>query len=79
MTNAANSGTLAFYRARVVRDVAGVYENEMFRGRPMQMNDVTSWSAQSAAVPSIAAKLQPGTVRKAADRPGLRRGRRPTR
>ncbi|MFJ8194271.1 glycosyltransferase family 2 protein [Streptomyces sp. NPDC096094] len=34
-----NSGTLAFYRARIVRDVAGVYENEMFRGRPMQMND----------------------------------------
>lgn len=34
-----NSGTLAFYRADVVRDAAGVYENEIFRGRPMQMND----------------------------------------
>ncbi|MFJ8859041.1 glycosyltransferase [Streptomyces sp. NPDC102451] len=34
-----NSGTLAFYRARIVREAAGVYEREMFRGRPMQMND----------------------------------------
>lgn len=34
-----NSGTLAFYRADVVRRYAGVYENEVFRGRPMQMND----------------------------------------
>ncbi|MFC4006201.1 glycosyltransferase [Nonomuraea purpurea] len=34
-----NSGTLAFYRAEVVRRCAGAYENERFRGRPMQMND----------------------------------------
>ncbi|MDT9681140.1 glycosyltransferase [Streptomyces sp. TRM76323] len=34
-----NSGTLAFYRAHIVRDAAGAYENETFRGRPMQMND----------------------------------------
>ncbi|MFG2430040.1 glycosyltransferase [Streptomyces sp. NPDC048590] len=34
-----NSGTLAFYRAQIVRDAAGVYENETFRGRAMQMND----------------------------------------
>ncbi|GGQ11101.1 glycosyltransferase family 2 protein [Streptomyces mutabilis] len=34
-----NSGTLAFYRAHIVRDAAGVYEHETFRGRPMQMND----------------------------------------
>jgi hyaluronan synthase len=34
-----NSGTLAFYRADVVRKHAGVYENEQFCGRPMQMND----------------------------------------
>jgi hyaluronan synthase len=34
-----NSGTLAFYRGEVVRQYAGVYENETFRGRPMQMND----------------------------------------
>ncbi|MDX2546368.1 glycosyltransferase family 2 protein [Streptomyces sp. WI04-05B] len=34
-----NSGTLAFYRAHVVRNAAGVYEHETFRGRPMQMND----------------------------------------
>ncbi|MEU8140050.1 glycosyltransferase family 2 protein [Streptodolium elevatio] len=34
-----NSGTLAFYRADVVRGAAGAYENEQFRGRPMQMND----------------------------------------
>ncbi|SOD58623.1 hyaluronan synthase [Streptomyces zhaozhouensis] len=34
-----NSGTLAFYRAEIVRDAAGVYENERFCGRPMQMND----------------------------------------
>ncbi|WP_405009973.1 glycosyltransferase [Kitasatospora sp. NBC_01539] len=34
-----NSGTLAFYRADVVRDAAGVYEREEFCGRPMQMND----------------------------------------
>ncbi|MEV8117901.1 glycosyltransferase family 2 protein [Streptomyces xiamenensis] len=34
-----NSGTLAFYRAGPVRAAAGVYENERFRGRPMQMND----------------------------------------
>lgn len=34
-----NSGTLAFYRAHLVRDRAGVYENETFMGRPMQMND----------------------------------------
>ncbi|WP_052422613.1 glycosyltransferase family 2 protein [Nonomuraea candida] len=34
-----NSGTLAFYRANVVRRCAGAYENEHFRGRPMQMND----------------------------------------
>ncbi|MEU5838040.1 glycosyltransferase [Streptomyces diacarni] len=34
-----NSGTLAFYRAEVVRGAAGVYEHEQFRGRPMQMND----------------------------------------
>ncbi|MEU3894803.1 glycosyltransferase [Streptomyces sp. NPDC045251] len=34
-----NSGTLAFYRAHIVRDAAGVYERETFRGRPMQMND----------------------------------------
>ncbi|MFD4370620.1 glycosyltransferase [Streptomyces sp. NPDC058486] len=34
-----NSGTLAFYRADVVRGAAGAYENERFRGRPMQMND----------------------------------------
>ncbi|MFG2668548.1 glycosyltransferase [Streptomyces sp. NPDC048387] len=34
-----NSGTLAFYRAEIVRGAAGVYENETFRGRPMQMND----------------------------------------
>ncbi|MEU9079576.1 glycosyltransferase [Kitasatospora sp. NPDC004745] len=34
-----NSGTLAFYRADIVRDAAGTYENEQFRGRPMQMND----------------------------------------
>lgn len=34
-----NSGTLAFYRANVVRQCAGSYENEHFRGRPMQMND----------------------------------------
>ncbi|MER6816099.1 glycosyltransferase family 2 protein [Spirillospora sp. NPDC000708] len=34
-----NSGTLAFYRADVVRRAAGVYEHERFAGRPMQMND----------------------------------------
>jgi hyaluronan synthase len=34
-----NSGTLAFYRGEVVRKYAGVYENEEFLGRPMQMND----------------------------------------
>ncbi|GAA1102496.1 glycosyltransferase family 2 protein [Nocardiopsis metallicus] len=34
-----NSGTLAFYRAHLVRNAAGVYENESFMGRPMQMND----------------------------------------
>ncbi|PRX69638.1 hyaluronan synthase/N-acetylglucosaminyltransferase [Nonomuraea fuscirosea] len=34
-----NSGALAFYRADVVRACAGAYENECFRGRPMQMND----------------------------------------
>ncbi len=34
-----NSGTLAFYRGHVVRKYAGVYENETFRGKPMQMND----------------------------------------
>ncbi|MFB4318033.1 glycosyltransferase [Actinomadura sp. 21ATH] len=34
-----NSGTLAFYRGDVVRRYAGVYENERFAGRPMQMND----------------------------------------
>ncbi|RNL85885.1 glycosyltransferase family 2 protein [Halostreptopolyspora alba] len=34
-----NSGTLAFYRARPVREAAGAYENEHFWGRPMQMND----------------------------------------
>ncbi|MEU4206116.1 glycosyltransferase [Streptomyces sp. NPDC026294] len=34
-----NSGTLAFYRAHIVRDAAGAYEHEKFRGRPMQMND----------------------------------------
>ncbi|WP_247707234.1 glycosyltransferase [Streptomyces sp. RT42] len=34
-----NSGTLAFYRAEVVRKHAGVYERESFRGVPMQMND----------------------------------------
>ncbi|MFC0844541.1 glycosyltransferase [Streptomyces noboritoensis] len=34
-----NSGTLAFYRAETIRKYAGVYENERFRGRPMQMND----------------------------------------
>lgn len=34
-----NSGTLAFYRAALVRQAAGAYENEQFRGRPMQMND----------------------------------------
>ena len=34
-----NSGTLAFYRAAVVRENAGAYENEHFWGRPMQMND----------------------------------------
>ncbi|WP_238697382.1 glycosyltransferase family 2 protein [Streptomyces sp. E2N166] len=34
-----NSGTLAFYRADVVREHAGVYERETFRGVPMQMND----------------------------------------
>jgi hyaluronan synthase len=34
-----NSGTLAFYRGEIVRKYAGVYENEEFFGRPMQMND----------------------------------------
>ncbi|GAA1468002.1 glycosyltransferase family 2 protein [Nocardiopsis exhalans] len=34
-----NSGTLAFYRAHLIRNTAGVYENESFMGRPMQMND----------------------------------------
>jgi hyaluronan synthase len=34
-----NSGTLAFYRGEVIRKYAGVYENEEFFGRPMQMND----------------------------------------
>lgn len=34
-----NSGTLAFYRGEVIRKYAGIYENEMFRGKPMQMND----------------------------------------
>jgi hyaluronan synthase len=34
-----NSGTLAFLRADIVRKYAGSYENEQFRGRPMQMND----------------------------------------
>ncbi|MEU6393690.1 glycosyltransferase family 2 protein [Streptomyces sp. NPDC046939] len=34
-----NSGTLAFYRAHIVREAAGAYEHETFRGRPMQMND----------------------------------------
>jgi hyaluronan synthase len=34
-----NSGTLALYRGSVIRRYAGVYENEEFRGRPMQMND----------------------------------------
>ncbi|MEU1089528.1 glycosyltransferase [Streptomyces sp. NPDC005576] len=34
-----NSGTLAFYRADVVRAAAGIYEREQFCRRPMQMND----------------------------------------
>jgi hyaluronan synthase len=34
-----NSGTLALYRGSVIRRYAGVYENETFWGRPMQMND----------------------------------------
>src|SRR5262249_31977869 len=34
-----NSGTLALYRGSVIRHYAGVYENEKFWGRPMQMND----------------------------------------
>lgn len=34
-----NSGTLAFYRGPLIRRYAGVYENEQFWGRPMQMND----------------------------------------
>ncbi|UED85372.1 glycosyltransferase [Streptomyces profundus] len=34
-----NSGTLAFYRADVVRAHAGVYERERFRGVPIQLND----------------------------------------
>lgn len=34
-----NSGTLAFYRGHVIRKYAGVYENETFRDKPMQMND----------------------------------------
>jgi hyaluronan synthase len=34
-----NSGTLALYRGPVVRQYAGVYENEEFWGSPMQMND----------------------------------------
>ncbi|MFE6977088.1 glycosyltransferase [Streptomyces sp. NPDC057682] len=34
-----NSGTLAFYRSGIVRQAAGAYENETFRGRPIQMND----------------------------------------
>lgn len=34
-----NSGTLAFYRAEIVRDNAEAYANEHFWGRPMQMND----------------------------------------
>jgi hyaluronan synthase len=34
-----NSGTLAFYRGETIRKYAGVYENEQFMGRPMQMND----------------------------------------
>ena len=34
-----NSGTLALYRGPVIRRYAGVYENEEFWGRPMQMND----------------------------------------
>jgi hyaluronan synthase len=34
-----NSGTLAFYRGDIIRKYAGIYENEEFFGRPMQMND----------------------------------------
>lgn len=34
-----NSGTLAFYRTRTLLPYVGTYENEMFRGKPMQMND----------------------------------------
>lgn len=34
-----NSGTLAFYRGHVIRKYVGIYENETFRGKPMQMND----------------------------------------
>jgi hyaluronan synthase len=34
-----NSGTLAWYRGDVIRRYAGAYENEMFWGKPMQMND----------------------------------------
>ncbi|MCW2904340.1 MAG: hypothetical protein JWO67_6605 [Streptosporangiaceae bacterium] len=34
-----NSGTLAFYRGDIIRSYAGIYENEEFFGRPMQMND----------------------------------------
>lgn len=34
-----NSGTLAFYRAHVLQEFFGAYENETFMGRPMQMND----------------------------------------
>lgn len=34
-----NSGTLAFYRAEVVRRHSHSYPRETFRGRPMQMND----------------------------------------
>lgn len=34
-----NSGTLAFYRTDTLLKYLGVYENERFRGKPMQMND----------------------------------------
>lgn len=34
-----NSGTLAWYRGETIRRYAGVYENEQFMGRRMQMND----------------------------------------
>lgn len=34
-----NSGTLAYYRTSTLLPYLGVYENERFRGQPMQMND----------------------------------------